>query len=102
MTDRLPELAELPRDLVLDGNAGKSGGPVLDELDLPSPRCLVGDVFDDGDALFQAICDRGPEGVVAKRQVPRRLPRLGEGQEPEVLAARVGDRRRAALVRAAS
>jgi bifunctional non-homologous end joining protein LigD len=41
---------------------------VLEELELPSPLCLVGDALDDGAALFQAVCDRGLEGVVAKRR----------------------------------
>jgi bifunctional non-homologous end joining protein LigD len=105
MTERLPELAELPAGLVLDGeivavneagvphwplvgqrvlhgddsiaityavfdvlrvdghdptcNAWSERRAVLEELDLCSPPCLVADVFDDGEALFQAVCDHG-------------------------------------------
>jgi bifunctional non-homologous end joining protein LigD len=118
MTDRLPELAELPAGLVLDGeivafddgvpyfpdivarvlhgdgsiavryavfdllrvdghdltcNAWSDRRAVLEELELP-PLCLVGDAFDDGAALFQAVCDRGLEGVVAKRRSGRYRP----------------------------
>jgi ATP-dependent DNA ligase len=47
---------------------------VLEELELPSPLCLVGDAFDDGQALFLAVCDRGLEGVVAKRRSGKYRP----------------------------
>jgi ATP-dependent DNA ligase len=36
--------------------------------ELPTPLCLVADAFDDGPALFRAVCDHGLEGVVAKRR----------------------------------
>jgi bifunctional non-homologous end joining protein LigD len=120
MTNRLPELAQLPAELVLDGeivafngtgvphfpdivarvlrgdtsipvtyavfdvlrvvghdltcNAWSDRRAVLDELDVLSPLCLVADVFDDGKALFQVVCDRGLEGVVAKRRSGKYRP----------------------------
>jgi bifunctional non-homologous end joining protein LigD len=119
MTDRLPELAQLPAELILDGeivafrdglphfpdivarvlhgettiavtyavfdvlrvdghdltcNAWEERRAVLDELDLPSPLCLVGDVFDDGEALLEAVCERGLEGIVAKRRSGKYRP----------------------------
>jgi bifunctional non-homologous end joining protein LigD len=49
-------------------NAWSERHAVLEELDLPTPRCLVSDVFDDGEALFQAVVDHGLEGIVAKRR----------------------------------
>jgi bifunctional non-homologous end joining protein LigD len=49
-------------------NAWADRRAVLEALELPSPLCLVGDAFDDGRALFLAVCDRGLEGVVAKRR----------------------------------
>jgi ATP-dependent DNA ligase len=47
--------------------------------------------FDDGQALFTAVCELGFEGVVAKNHLEPLSPersRLGEGQESELLAAR--------------
>jgi bifunctional non-homologous end joining protein LigD len=53
-------------------NAWTDRRAVLEELE-PS-LCLVSDAFDDGAALFQAVCDRGLEGVVAKRRSGRYRP----------------------------
>jgi bifunctional non-homologous end joining protein LigD len=49
-------------------NAWADRRAALEELELPSLLCLVGDAFDDGQALFEAVCDHGLEGVVAKRR----------------------------------
>jgi ATP-dependent DNA ligase len=46
----------------------------LDALDLGGPACRVAARFDDGEALFWAVCDRGLEGVVAKKQTERYRP----------------------------
>ena len=40
----------------------------LEELDVESQRVRLVATFDDGEALFDAACARGPEGVVAKRE----------------------------------
>ena len=39
----------------------------LERLGLESMYWRTPDVFDDGQALFQAVCKRGLEGIVAKR-----------------------------------
>ena len=39
---------------------------LLAQLDLNGPHWTTPDVFDDGDALYSAVCERGLEGVVAK------------------------------------
>jgi bifunctional non-homologous end joining protein LigD len=55
--DGIPTLRQPYRErrLILEG---------LEELVKPAVLC---DSFDDGEALFQVICDRGTEGVVAKK-----------------------------------
>ena len=40
---------------------------LLEELDLESERVRLVATFEDGEALFAAVCERGLEGVVAKR-----------------------------------
>ena len=40
---------------------------LLEELDVNGAAWFTPDVFDDGEALWQVVCDRGLEGVVAKR-----------------------------------
>jgi bifunctional non-homologous end joining protein LigD len=120
MSDRLPELAQLPDGLVLDGeiialneagvphfpdicarvlhgddsipvvyvafdvlrvdghdltcNAWSARRAFLEALELPAPVCLVPDAFDDGEALFHAVCHHGLEGVVAKRRSGKYRP----------------------------
>jgi bifunctional non-homologous end joining protein LigD len=49
-------------------NPWSSRRALLDELELPAHRCLVSEVFDDGQALYQAVVDHGLEGIVAKRR----------------------------------
>jgi bifunctional non-homologous end joining protein LigD len=39
---------------------------LLEQLDLNGSHWSTPDVFDDGDALYTAVCERGLEGVVAK------------------------------------
>src|SRR5436190_22085847 len=41
---------------------------LLEELDLEGPRVRLVATFEDGAALFAAVCARGLEGVVAKRE----------------------------------
>ena len=112
MTHAVPELAELPSGLILDGElvAWSEGEPwfpdvchrvlnrdltipltlvvfdvlwvngedmtsapfserraTLERLELNGPDWATSDVFEDGDALFTAVCQHGLEGVVAKR-----------------------------------
>jgi ATP-dependent DNA ligase len=45
---------------------------ILEALDLPEPAMCC-DVFDDGEALFHVVCDRGMEGLVAKRLSSRSI-----------------------------
>lgn len=46
---------------------------LLEALELPPPMHIC-DVFEDGDALFDAVCKRGLEGVVFKRVDERYRP----------------------------
>jgi bifunctional non-homologous end joining protein LigD len=40
---------------------------LLEALELEGPYVRLVATFEDGDALFRAVCDRGLEGIVAKR-----------------------------------
>jgi bifunctional non-homologous end joining protein LigD len=40
---------------------------LLEALDVEGPRVRLVATFEDGAALFAAVCERGLEGVVAKR-----------------------------------
>jgi ATP-dependent DNA ligase len=40
---------------------------LLEALELEGPYVRLVATFEDGDALFRAVCERGLEGVVAKR-----------------------------------
>ena len=40
---------------------------LLDQLELETERVRLVATFEDGEALFSAVCKRGLEGVVAKR-----------------------------------
>src|SRR5215218_4488876 len=51
---------------------------LLEALDLEGPRVRLVATFEDGEALFAAVCERGLEGVVAKRERDRYRP--GERQ----------------------
>jgi ATP dependent DNA ligase domain len=46
----------------------------LDELELGAGPWFVAETFDDGAALFAAVCDQGLEGIVAKRRGQRYRP----------------------------
>jgi bifunctional non-homologous end joining protein LigD len=46
----------------------------LERLDLEGPRWTTSETFDDGEALYRAVCERGLEGVVAKRTTSRYRP----------------------------
>ena len=46
----------------------------LESLDLNGSFWRTPETFDDGEALFTAVCERGLEGVVAKRRSSRYLP----------------------------
>ena len=41
---------------------------ILEQLDLENERVKLVATFEDGHALFDAVCERGLEGVVAKRE----------------------------------
>ena len=41
---------------------------VLEELDVETGCSRLADVFDDGQVLFDAVCEHGLEGIVAKRR----------------------------------
>ena len=41
---------------------------LLEQLELETERVRLVATFEDGDALFAAVCERGLEGVVAKRE----------------------------------
>ena len=47
---------------------------LLERLDLEGPHVRLVATFEDGEALFRAVCDRGLEGVVAKRAHDRYRP----------------------------
>ena len=47
---------------------------VLESLALNDGRCITADAFDDGQALFKAVCERGLEGIVAKRSASTYRP----------------------------
>jgi len=70
---------------------------LLEQVDLPSDLAVVSDWFDDGAALWEVVCERGLEGVVAKRLDGRYVP--GERgwvktkNRETVVAARAGARR---------
>jgi bifunctional non-homologous end joining protein LigD len=50
---------------------------LLEQLDLVGPHWNVTEVFDDGHALYEAVCELGLEGVVAKRTTSRYGGRRG-------------------------
>jgi bifunctional non-homologous end joining protein LigD len=47
---------------------------LLEQLNLNGPHWRTPEVFDDGEALFAAVCEHELEGVVAKRRSSRYLP----------------------------
>jgi bifunctional non-homologous end joining protein LigD len=64
---------------------------LLEELKLGEGPWLIPDVYDDGPALFAAVCAHRLEGVVAKRRSERNRPgeaALDQDEEPRLLALR--------------
>jgi bifunctional non-homologous end joining protein LigD len=47
---------------------------ILESLSLHGPQWRTPEAFDDSDALWQAVCEHGLEGVVAKRRSGRYVP----------------------------
>jgi bifunctional non-homologous end joining protein LigD len=75
---------------------------VLESLALNDGHCMSPDTFDDGHALYQAVCEHGLEGVVAKRSASTYRPgQRGwvKVEEPRLLAARPGVRVAKAVAR---
>ena len=63
----------------------------LERLKLDGGAWTTCERFDDGRALFTAVCELGFEGVDRQEPFEPLSPersRVGEGQEPELLAAR--------------
>ena len=63
----------------------------LEELNLDELHWQTPGTFDGAAALFEAVCERELEGVVAKRlrrPLPTRRARLDQDQEPRLLAVR--------------
>jgi bifunctional non-homologous end joining protein LigD len=52
---------------------------LLQQLELETARVRLVATFEDGEALFAAVCERGLEGVVAKRQRDPYRPASGCG-----------------------
>jgi bifunctional non-homologous end joining protein LigD len=46
---------------------------ILDDLNLNGPSWRIPDAFDDGEALWHAVCEHELEGVVAKKRTGRYL-----------------------------
>jgi bifunctional non-homologous end joining protein LigD len=51
---------------------------LLEDLDLGGRLVRLVATFEDGEALYRAVCDRGLEGIVAKRERERDPYRTGE------------------------
>ena len=67
---------------------------LLEELGVERSCVRPSDVVDDGDVLFDAVVEHGLEESrrqETQRHLSARLPRLDEGQESVLLAARSGD-----------
>jgi bifunctional non-homologous end joining protein LigD len=47
---------------------------LLGALSLGNGPWFIAETFDDGAALFEAVCDQGMEGIVAKRRSQRYRP----------------------------
>jgi ATP-dependent DNA ligase len=65
----------------------------LDGLSLEGPAWATSEAFEDGTALFKAVCEHGLEGVVAKRLSSRYASNVGrwiKTKKPGLLAARSG------------
>lgn len=58
----------------LTGKPWQERRTLLEKLELDNPHLSVNETFDDGAALFAAVCDRGLEGIVAKKRAGRYQP----------------------------
>ncbi len=70
---------------------------ILEQLELENQRARLVATFEDGEALFDAVCARGLEGVVAQRDHDAYRPRrasVGEHEEPRDGSLRERTRRR--------
>ena len=65
---------------------------LLEEFELEGPRVRLVATFEDGEALFAAVCERGLGGVVAKpaRPLPAARAGVGEDEEPRDRSFRGG------------
>jgi bifunctional non-homologous end joining protein LigD len=120
MTELVPELSALPvaatfdGELVAFGDDGRPDFPLLCERRLARRSSIPitymvfdllsiegnstartggrPEAFEDGAALFEAVCERELEGIVAKRRArpgrTARGARLDQDQEPRLLAVR--------------
>src|SRR4051812_7195010 len=67
---------------------------LLEQLDVEGPRVRLVATFEDGEALFAAVCERGLEGVVAKRLCdPYRSGERGWGKTKNRATARFAEER---------
>lgn len=93
-----PASSTIPRTPATPGSAAfvvRRG--ILDALQL-DPLALVGDVYDDGGGAVPGRVrplHRGRRGETLEQPLPARTAWLGEGEEPELLAARRRARTRA-------
>ena len=62
----------------------------LESLGLEDAHGLPPGTFDDGPALYEAVCERGLEGIVANAPLalPSRQARVGQGEKSGLLATR--------------
>src|SRR3954453_5345067 len=68
---------------------------LLEDLDLDGDVWATSSVYEDGEALWEKVCQLGLEGVVAKKRSGHYLPGrrgLDQSQEPGVLAVSVRGR----------
>jgi hypothetical protein len=96
----VPTFVKTCRDTTTRSYAERRGE--LEKLGLDGPAWTTCETFDDGRALFTAVCELGFEGVIAKSHSTLYRPErswLGEGEESELPGSRA--RSHAALVRAA-
>jgi hypothetical protein len=64
----------------------RSRRALLDELDLPADRCLVSEVFEDGQARYQAVADHGLEAWSRSVVVASTGPATAAGSRSRIRA----------------
>jgi bifunctional non-homologous end joining protein LigD len=67
---------------------------ILERLNLDGSAWATPAVFDDGHALYEAVCERGLEGVVAKRRPGTTAPVYKAGARSRIQAAAARSRKR--------